>query len=160
VPLLSLPLRLGPAFAAPPPPPLAVAVGSGGGVGVMAAGSATNQNDLNRSLKGEDAIRLLGMGRNLAPEATGAASFLQTAQIIAGLDLVISVDTAVAHLAASLGKPTWILIPALGVDWRWGRRGERSPWYPAARLYRQAAPDDWGPVLDQVARDAAALGLS
>jgi len=159
-PLLSLPYRLGPALAAPPPPLLAVLSGGGGGIGVMAAGSPTHSNDLNRSLRGADARRLLALGRSLAPEATGAGSFLDTARIIAGLDLVISVDTAIAHLAASLGKPTWILIPELGVDWRWGRRSDRTAWYPSARLYRQAQPGDWRSVLDAVEGDLGRLGLS
>ena len=159
-PMMSLPYRLGPEGGAPPPPDLGIAPRGGGGIGVVAAGSPIHVNDRNRSLRGDDARRLLGLGRDLSPAATGARDFRETAEIIAGLDLVISVDTSVAHLAATLGTPTWILIPALGTDWRWGREGTASPWYPAARLYRQPRSDDWASVLDEIKRDLAALGLS
>ena len=82
--------------------------------------------------------------------------FADTAALIANLDLVISVDTAVAHLAAALGKPVWLL-DRFDSCWRWltGRRD--SPWYPTLRLYRQPAPGDWDPVLAEVARDLRAL---
>ena len=80
------------------------------------------------------------------------ADFADTAALIAALDLVISVDTAVAHLAAALGKPVWLL-DRFAPCWRWllGRRD--SPWYPTLRLYRQTRPDDWESVLAEVARD-------
>ncbi len=78
--------------------------------------------------------------------------FADTAALIAGLDLVISADTAVAHLAAAMGKPVWLL-NRFGPCWRWllGRRD--SPWYPTLRLYRQPSPGDWGAVIAEVARD-------
>jgi ADP-heptose:LPS heptosyltransferase len=78
--------------------------------------------------------------------------FADTAALIANLDLVISVDTAVAHLAASLGKPVWLL-DRFDSCWRWldGRRD--SPWYPTLRLYRQERPGDWDSVLAEVMRD-------
>ena len=78
--------------------------------------------------------------------------FADTAALIANLDLVISVDTAVAHLAAALGKPVWLL-DRFDPCWRWltGRRD--SPWYPALRLYRQPQPGDWDSVLAGVSRD-------
>lgn len=75
-----------------------------------------------------------------------------TADIIAGLDLVITVDTAVAHLAATLGVETWSLLRAGGC-WRWLSWGERSVWYPAMKLYRQPALNEWGPVITQVVAD-------
>jgi tetratricopeptide (TPR) repeat protein len=73
-------------------------------------------------------------------------SFEDTAALIAGLDLVISIDTAVAHLAGALAKPVWILLP-WHADWRWLRQREDSPWYPTARLFRQPAPGDWDSVI-------------
>ncbi|MFQ3680325.1 MAG: tetratricopeptide repeat-containing glycosyltransferase family protein, partial [Pseudanabaenaceae cyanobacterium] len=77
--------------------------------------------------------------RNLAPYIH---SFSDTAGAIAHLDLVISVDTAVAHVAGALGKPVWILLP-FAADWRWGRDRPDTPWYPTARLFRQPARGDW-----------------
>ena len=65
-----------------------------------------------------------------------------TAALIAGLDLVISVDTAVAHLAGALGRPVWLL-NRFDCDWRWLREGEGCPWYPTLRQIRQPAPGDW-----------------
>jgi tetratricopeptide (TPR) repeat protein len=131
----------------PPPAPLSVpASTTGGGIGVFPAGNPENGTDRERSLFGRDAQRLLALGRDLRPEATGAKDFAETAAIIAGLDLVITVDTSVAHLAGSMGKPTWILVNAAGTDWRWGREGEDSRWYPSARLFRQRVAGDWAPV--------------
>jgi ADP-heptose:LPS heptosyltransferase len=69
-------------------------------------------------------------------------------------DLVISVDTSVAHLAAALGRPTWILIPFCP-DWRWMLEREDSPWYPTARLFRQPAPGDWASVIRRVRDELA-----
>jgi ADP-heptose:LPS heptosyltransferase len=68
--------------------------------------------------------------------------FQETASHIANLDLVVSVDSAVAHLAAAMGVPTWVLVyrPA---DWRWLIGREDSPWYPSVRLFRQDTPGDW-----------------
>lgn len=147
----TLPLRLGMDVGdIPPPLELGVPISSGGGIGVVARGRSTHPNDAHRSLTPQAAERLLRLGRDLSPEATGARDWLDTARIVAGLDLVVAVDTAIAHLAASLGKPTWILISALGVDWRWMRRRADSPWYPTVRLIRQPAPGDWASVLDEV----------
>ena len=79
--------------------------------------------------------------------------FVETAAVVANLDLVITVDTAVAHLAGALGRPTWIMIPRQP-DWRWMLRRQDSPWYTSVRLFRQAGPHGWQPV---IARVAAAL---
>ena len=84
------------------------------------------------------------------------ADFADTAALVANLDLVISVDTAVAHLAGALGKPVWLL-DRFDPCWRWldGRRD--SPWYPGLRLYRQPVAGGWGAVLEEVALDLAAM---
>jgi hypothetical protein len=76
--------------------------------------------------------------------------FTDTAAVIAGLDLVVSVDTVVLHLAATLGKPVWGLIP-YSPDWRWMLHRQDSPWYPALRLFRQSQPCDWRTVIERVA---------
>jgi tetratricopeptide (TPR) repeat protein len=72
-----------------------------------------------------------------------------TAAVIMNLDLVISVDTSVAHLAGALAKPVWNLLP-FSPDWRWMLNREDSPWYPTMRLFRQPAPGDWGSVIAKV----------
>jgi tetratricopeptide (TPR) repeat protein len=79
----------------------------------------------------------------------GVSDFGQTAAVIAGLDLVITVDTAVAHLAGSMGKPVWILLYNV-VDWRWGLEADRTAWYPSARLFRLKTPGDWSGVFAEV----------
>jgi ADP-heptose:LPS heptosyltransferase len=86
---------------------------------------------------------------DLRPESTGARDFYDTASIIAGLDLVISVDTSVAHLTGAMGRPVWVLIPHLS-DWRWVSPENDNPWYPSARLFRQSSPGDWGGVVERV----------
>jgi Flp pilus assembly protein TadD len=85
--------------------------------------------------------------------------FTDTAALIANLDLIISIDTSVAHLAAALGKPVWLLT-CFDPCWRWlvGRRD--SPWYPGLRLYRQPRPGDWDSVLAEVAHDLRSLALA
>ena len=85
--------------------------------------------------------------------------FADTAALIANLDLVISVDTAVAHLAAALGKPVWLL-NRFTSDWRWMSNRRDSLWYPTMRLYNQKTPDDWGPVIAQAAADLRLLSAS
>ncbi|HEY8614709.1 hypothetical protein [Phenylobacterium sp.] len=146
--MFSLPLRLGVTPATLPPPAAlsAPAPRTGGGVGVVPAGNPDHKNDAERSLGPREAARLLKLGQDLRPEATGARDFGDTAAIVAGLDLVITVDTSVAHLAGSLGKPVWILLPARETDWRWLRERQDSPWYPSARLFRQRVPGDWTAV--------------
>jgi hypothetical protein len=75
--------------------------------------------------------------------------FADTAALIDLLDLVISVDTSVAHLAGAMGKPVWILLP-YHADWRWLLDRSDSPWYPAARLFRQDSARSWSNVMTQV----------
>jgi len=78
--------------------------------------------------------------------------FYDTAQLIQQLDLVISVDTAVAHLTGALGKPVWTLLPYIP-DWRWMIHRADSPWYPTMRLYRQKKLGEWEPVIQQITKD-------
>jgi glycosyltransferase involved in cell wall biosynthesis len=75
--------------------------------------------------------------------------FADTAQAIASLDLVITIDTSVAHLAGAMGKPVWVLLP-FSPDWRWGLNYAESPWYPTMRLFRQPQPGDWKSVFHQL----------
>jgi hypothetical protein len=77
------------------------------------------------------------------------ADFADTAAVLERMDLVISVDTAVAHLAGALARPVWVMLPH-AADWRWLKERTDSPWYPTARLFRQASFDAWGPVVDAV----------
>jgi hypothetical protein len=107
--------------------------------------------DPERSLPEELARRLLDRGLvSLQPQDTGAGDFAESAAMIAGLDLVVTIDTATAHLAGALGKPVWILLPGRKVDWRWLRERSDSPWYPTARLFRQGAVGGWDAVVAQV----------
>jgi hypothetical protein len=83
------------------------------------------------------------------------ADFADTAALMAGLDLVITVDTAAAHLAGALGKPCWVLLPAYRTDWRWLLERTDSPWYPGVlRLYRQQGTS-WHSIIEDVAADLA-----
>jgi hypothetical protein len=73
-----------------------------------------------------------------------------TAALVESLDLVISVDTSIAHLAGALGKPVWVLLMRRA-DWRWLRGTDTSVWYPSARLFRQEVQGDWAPVIEAIA---------
>jgi hypothetical protein len=75
--------------------------------------------------------------------------FTDTAAVISQLDLIITVDTAVAHLAGAMAKPVWVMLP-FAPDWRWMRDRDDSPWYPTMRLFRQDRSDDWASVLNRV----------
>jgi len=77
------------------------------------------------------------------------SDFADTATIIQHLDLIITIDTAVAHLAGGLAKPVWVLLP-FAVDWRWLKEREDSPWYPTMKLFRQTMSDNWSDVFDRV----------
>jgi hypothetical protein len=81
--------------------------------------------------------------------ASGDRDLAETAAMVATLDLIVTTDTCIAHLAGAMGKPVWILLPHLS-DWRWMQQIETSPWYPTAWLFRQSAPGDWTGVLDRV----------
>ena len=92
----------------------------------------------------------LPSGLKLVDFMSEVDDFADTVAIIENLDLVISVDTAVAHLAGALGKTVWTLLP-YAPDWRWMLGREDSPWYPTMRLFRQESPGAWGPVIEKVA---------
>jgi Glycosyltransferase family 9 (heptosyltransferase) len=91
--------------------------------------------------------------RDLSPLLT---DFNATAAVITNLDLVITTDTSVAHLAGALGRPVWIALRHIP-DWRWMLEQETSPWYPTARLFRQQAPGDWDEVFQRIAAELAQL---
>jgi len=96
-------------------------------------------------------------GRRLSTPLADGASLADTARVIAGLDLVVSVDTAVAHLAGAMGRRTVLLLASTGVDWRWRRGGGRTPWYGAMTVAQQAAPGDWRSPVEQALAVASAL---
>jgi tetratricopeptide (TPR) repeat protein len=80
---------------------------------------------------------------------TGSEALVETAGLIQALDLIITSDTAIAHLAGSLGKPVWVLLHH-APDWRWQTTGSNNPWYPSARLFRQVKPGEWSNVIQEV----------
>jgi len=98
-------------------------------------------------------------GMRLEDLEAEAEGILDTAAAIAGLDLVISVDTMVAHLAGALARPVWTLLP-FAPDFRWMLERSDSPWYPTMRLFRQPAPGDWDAVIGEVARELSAWQAS
>jgi hypothetical protein len=140
-------------------------------VGLVWAGSQSNTNDANRSIPLEHFFPLTGIADvecfslQIGPRAvdlgsSGATSlihdlspsitdFADTAALIRQLDLVITVDTAVAHLAGALGHPAFVLLPYTP-DWRWLGSREDSPWYPSLRLFRQKTPRDWQAIICDV----------
>ena len=85
---------------------------------------------------------------NLGPRL---GDFADTAAVLEQLDLVITVDTAVAHLAGALGRKVWVVMP-FAADWRWLLDRETSPWYPSMRLCRQPRPGAWEPVFSDVSK--------
>ena len=184
-PLMSLPHLLGlEAFESIPPspyltPPEPVALpGRGVRVGLVWAGNPDHDDDVNRSAALADFRPLLdvagadffalqvgqaakqiaeaGMAAAVKDLGAGFRDFADTAAAIQGLDLLVSVDTAAAHLAGAIGKPVWLLLPRVA-DWRWGRTGEKSPWYPSMRMFRQTGRRDWGPVIGRLAGELDAL---
>ncbi len=141
-------------------------------IGLAWAGNAKHARDRERSMKLCDLVPLLDIDATfvslqkevracdeemladcgLLPLGEKLADFSDTAALISQLDLVISVDTSVAHLAGALGKPVWILLTH-APDWRWLLEGENSPWYPGARLFRQCETRQWADVTMRL-RDA------
>lgn len=106
---------------------------------------------------GEDEAMDPPNGMQLYAAGPQLNDFADTAAVIANLDLVISVDTAVAHLAGAMGKPCWLLLPDYRCDWRWMSERSDTPWYPSMRLFRQSRAGDWRPVIEAVARELALL---
>jgi Flp pilus assembly protein TadD len=88
----------------------------------------------------------MGSGPALIDLTSEIGDFADTAALIANLDLVISIDTGVAHLSGALGKETWVILP-YAADWRWMLERDDSPWYPTAKLFRQESPGDWPGVI-------------
>ncbi len=80
----------------------------------------------------------------------------ETAALASTLDLIVTTDTCIAHLAGAIGKPVWILLPHLS-DWRWMQEVETTPWYPTARLFRQRTPGDWAGVVVRVMWELSGL---
>lgn len=83
---------------------------------------------------------------------TNLKNFHDTAALVSNLDLVISVDTAVAHLGGALGVPTWVMLNAYGTDWRWLLKRSDNPWYPTARLFRQPSFGNWKSVVNDISQ--------
>lgn len=147
-------------------------------IGIAWAGSPSHEDDANRSCDLTNFMPILSLPRtqyyslqvgprsaDIAMNGCGAfladlspriGDFTDTARIVSDLDLVICVDTAVAHLGGALGKPVWILLP-FSPDWRWMLDRDDSPWYPTMRLYRQPSPGDWKSVFDDVCHDLQQL---
>lgn len=143
-------------------------------IGLVWAGNPSHLNDVNRSIQpelfcplteapGVSAYSLM-VGRDgeagrvsgdaITDLAEGLVDFAETAAVIANMDLIISVDTAVVHLAGALGVPIWTLLP-FNPDWRWMLDRDDSPWYPSMRLFRQEKRKDWESVLERVANELA-----
>jgi hypothetical protein len=94
-------------------------------------------------------LEILNANRQIVHLGNAISDFQDTAAIIMSLDLIISSDTSVVNLAGALGRPVWVLLP-FNPDWRWLSDGQRTPWYPTARLFRQTKNGEWGPVVDEV----------
>jgi ADP-heptose:LPS heptosyltransferase len=112
--------------------------------------------------KGEGSEQLRELSRCNAPRDlspvldNGTDAFIETAGAMVHLDLIISSDTAVPHLAGALGRPVWLLL-AHTPEWRWLLDRVDSPWYPTMRLFRQQTPEDWASAVEPAARQLASL---
>jgi hypothetical protein len=113
---------------------------------------------LQRDVRETDAAALRNATAVLRPDLD-QADFADTAAIIETLDLVIAVDTAVAHLTGALRKPLWLLLP-YSPDWRWMLECDDSSWYPGARLFRQPRIGDWDSVIGRIAEGLASFAAT
>lgn len=162
-----------------PPPPMDLPGGEGRlKVGLVWGGNPHNQPmDRYRAMPFETLAPLLGLpgvrcySLQVGPHAAGAsaaiaaggivdlaprlADFAETARALAALDLVVTIDTSVAHLSGALARPTLLMLAKVP-DYRWQLAGDRSPWYPSLRLHRQSRAGEWGPVVASVAEAVAA----
>ena len=138
-------------------------------VGLVWSGSATLRDDAQRSIrlqafqplldidgvewvslqKGEASAQLTELRAPIDDWMNDCVDLMDTGALVANVDLVISVDTAVAHLAGALGKPVWLL-NRYGSEWRWALEGESTAWYPTMRLFRQTRHGDWAEVIERV----------
>ncbi len=153
-----------------------LAADAGFKVGIAWAGSPKHTNEVSRSCKLEQFAQLgripgvhlyslqkgdgarqaesLPSGMNLVrldKELDNEAPFVDTAAVMANLDLILTIDTSIAHLAGALGQPVWTLLCTMP-DWRWLLDRPDSPWYPGMRLFRQREAGDWQPVFESVAK--------
>jgi len=160
------------------PPPLAVPGDGRLAVGIAWAGNPDHGNDRFRSIAAERLLflaadpraRIVSMQRqptDALRERIDAAglmldagdrlhSFSDSAALVERLDLVVTVDTSLAHLAGAMGRPVWMLLPS-APDWRWGIEGEATPWYPSMRIFRQLVHGDWSAPLEELATAFDAL---
>ncbi|MET3906799.1 tetratricopeptide (TPR) repeat protein [Bradyrhizobium sp. S3.3.6] len=114
---------------------------------------------LQKEPRAEDGAVLAALGDDVIDLAPALGDFADTAAAVAALDLVIAVDTSVAHLAGALGRPVWMLTP-YALDWRWLRDREDSPWYPTMRLFRQRKPREWDDPLMRLTAALAVLAVA
>jgi tetratricopeptide (TPR) repeat protein len=149
-------------------------------IGLAWSGSITHNNDQRRSVPLKMLTRLLdadasfvSLQKDLRPDDSAVLAqhsqiidltahltdFAETAALLSCLDLVITADTGVAHLAGAMGRPTWIMLPYVP-DYRWLLDRGDSPWYPTVRLFRQDTMRDYAPVLDHIRAELGALGRS
>jgi tetratricopeptide (TPR) repeat protein len=146
-------------------------------IGVAWAGDPAHDNDLNRSMRLKTLaplfdltdVSFISLQHKVRPEDAetlpslprlrvldrGFADFADTAAVIASLDAVVSIDSAVAHLAGAMGKPLLLLLP-LGADFRWLRERTDSPWYPTAHLFRQTSFGDWSSAVEALTMELRA----
>lgn len=153
-------------------------------VGLVWKGNSRFENDAHRSLRslhdlaplgelpgiryfslqkggGEDEATSPAAPFPIVPLGSQIADFSDAAAIIVNLDLVITVDTAYAHLAGALGRPCWVMLPDYKTDWRWLAGRTDSPWYPGVmRLFRQDSSGTWGPVIARLQADLADFGCN